>query len=156
MSNHPTSLGLPECERSTRCGRVQRLLGVIAISLVAASGCGLGQSALLPQKSVQIIRGKDSAGAIVELEKRGDDLTAARVIDVVLGTGEGDIISTTDRRVDFAIEFPAGPTITYVGQRAEDGALHDITVTGTWLQHPRGVFGADSGTWRAPSLTSDG
>ena len=136
--------------------RHRNAIALACLSLVVIAGCGFHSSASRSAASVEIISGKDSAGAIVELEKRGDDLTRARVIDVVLGTGEAEIISTTDRRVEFTIMFPAGATITYVGQRAEDGALDDITVTGTWLQHPRGVFGADSGTWRAPSLNSDG
>ena len=110
---------------------------------------------MLPQSSVEIISGKDSAGATIELEKRGDDLTAARVIDVVLGTGEGEIISTTDGNIEFTIEFPAGATITYRGQRAETGAPEYVVLSGTWRQHPGGVFGEDFGTWEA-TLSASG
>ncbi len=154
MFNHPTSFRLPDCGRGRPCDR--RVLAIVAVSLVAASGCGSGQSALLPQASVEIIRGKDSAGAIIELEKWGDDLTQARVIDMVLGTGEAEIISDEDGYIEFTIDFPGGAAITYRGRQADAGELDDVMLSGTWRQHPGGVFGADSGTWEAPSQVGDG
>jgi len=116
MFNHDTSFGFPDYERGKRCDR--RVLAIVAVSLVVASGCGSGQSGLLPQASVEIIRGKDSAGATIELEKRGDDLIRARVIDIVLGTGEAEIISDENGNIEFTIDFPGGAAITYGGRQA--------------------------------------
>ncbi len=147
MSNHGMSFGFPECGCRVRRGRCT--LSIVTLSLVVACGCGSGGSAILPQVSVEIIRGKDSAGAIIELEKRGDDLTHARVIDVVLGTGEAEIISTTDGRVEFTIDFPAGATITYLGSIQPPSASSAQAVAGTWTQHAEGIFGEDTGTWEA-------
>jgi hypothetical protein len=98
---------------------------------------------------VEIIQGKDSAGATIELEKRGDEFAEVRVIDVVLGTGEAEVISDIDGHVEFTIDFPGGAAITYRGQQAGTGALEDVMLSGTWYQHPGGVFGADFGTWEA-------
>ena len=123
------------------------------LSLVVASGCGSGQSALLPQASVEIIRGKDSAGATIELEKRGDDLTRARVIDVVLGTGEAEIISDANGHVEFTIDFPAGASVRYIGQLAHPDAPGAVTISGRWYLRSSGMFGVDTGTWRAPSVS---
>ena len=113
MSSHDSSCEFPDDGGSWGCDR--RVLAIVAVSLVVASGCGSGEYALLPQVPIEIIRGKDSAGATIELEKRGADLTAARVTDAVLGTGEAAIISITDDSIEFTIEFPAGSTITYLG-----------------------------------------
>ncbi len=104
---------------------------------------------LLPQASVEIIRGKDSAGATIELEKRGDDLTQARVIDVVLGTGEAEIISDQEGQIEFTIDFPGGAAITYRGQQTDAGELDELMLSGTWRQHSGGVFGEDSRRWEA-------
>ena len=150
MSNLATSFGFPDHGRGRRCYR-----RVLAVSLVVVSGCGSGQSALLPQASVEIIRGKDSAGATIELEKRGDDLTQARVIDVVLGTGEAEIISTTDGAVEFTIDFPSGTAITYSGRQVDTATPEDVVFSGTWRQHPGGVFGEDFGTWDVRSQLDD-
>ena len=148
MSKNATSFRFSECERGGRC--VRRVLAVVAVSLVVACGCGSGSIAFLPQTSVEIIRGKDSAGAIIELEKRGDHLTAARVIDVVLGTGEAEIISDQEGQIEFTIDFPAGATIVYVGTVQDPGASSIRVIAGTWTQQSAGVFGEDTGTWRAP------
>lgn len=153
MSNHPTTLGRPHYGHGRPCDR--RIFAIAAVALVVASGCGTGRSALLPRASVEIIRGTDSAGATIELEKRGDDLTQARVIDVVLGTAEAEIIATTDRSVEFTIEFPGGVAITYRGQRVDTAAPGDVILSGTWRQHPGGVFAGDFGTWAAQSQTDD-
>ncbi len=149
MSNHAMSFGFADYGRSRRCDG--RVLAIVAVSLVVASGCGSGESALLPQASVEIISGKDSAGATIELEKRGDDLTAARVIDGVLGTGESEIISTTDGGVEFTIEFPAGATITYTGNMLDAGPDNLLQIDGLWLQRAKGIFGTDAGTWSVSS-----
>ncbi len=149
MSNHHTGFGFPDHGRGGRC--IRWTSAIASLVLVVASGCGSGQSALLPQASVGIIRGKDSAGATIELEMRGDDLTAARVIDVVLGTGEGEIISTTDRSFEFTIEFPAGATITYFGTLRPRSAPSAQEIAGTWAQHADGIFGEDTGVWNARS-----
>ena len=147
MFNHDTSLGLSDHGYGGRCDR--RVLATVVVSLVAASGCGSGQRASLPQASVEIIRGKDSAGATIELEKRGDDLTRARVIDVVLGTGEAEIISYEDGQLEFTIDFPVGATISYLGAIQDNGASSALTISGTWKQHSAGIFGEDAGTWEA-------
>ena len=122
---------------------------LVCLSLIAAPGCGLDDAASRSGASVEIIQGSDSAGAIIELEKRGVDLARARVTDLVLGTGEAEIISGNDGYVEFTIHFPVGVAITYRGQQtyADTG----LTASGTWHQHPGGVFGGDSGTWQAPS-----
>ncbi len=147
MSNHDTSIGFPGCGRAWRPSRW--VLTALAVSLVVVTGCGSGQSALLPQASVEIIRGKDSAGAIIELEKRGDELKRARVIDAVLGTGEAEIISDKDGHVEFTIPFPAGATITYFGTVQDTGVSSAQAIAGTWTQHSAGIFGEDTGTWEA-------
>ncbi len=123
--------------------------------LVFPSGCGFSRSAPRSEVPVEIIRGRDSAGATIELEKRGDDLTRARVIDVVLGTGEAEIISTTDGGVEFTIDFPGGAAITYSGRQADTRDLDNVMLSGTWRQHPGGVFGEDFGTWDARSRLDD-
>jgi len=150
MSDHINNLESPGRRRSGRCDwRV--LAAIVVVSLVVTTGCGSDQSALFPQASVDIIRGKDSAGATIEVEKRGNDLTVARVIDTVLGAGEGEIISRDDGDFEFTVHFPAGATITYVGLRDDDGAPEKVQLSGTWQQQPSGVFGADRGVWGAPS-----
>ncbi len=133
-------------------GRHRCVVTFACLSLMAGPGCGFSDGASRSGGAVEIIQGKDSAGATIELERRGNDLTRARVIDVVLGTGEAEIISDKDARVEFTIDFPGGATITYRGQQAEARALEDVMLSGTWHQHPGGVFGADFGTWEAPSL----
>ena len=117
------------------------------LSLVVAFGCGFNGDAPRSGASVEIIQGKDSAGAAIELEKRGDDLTRARVIDVVLGTGAAEIISDEDGHIEFTIDFPAGATITYVGAVQDPGASSAQAIAGTWTQHSAGIFGEDTGTW---------
>ncbi len=125
------------------------IASLACLSLTLGPGCGLRDASSHSGVSVEVIKGKDSAGAIIELEKRGDDLTRARVIDVVLGTGEAEIISDEDGYIEFTIDFPGGAAITYRGQQADAGALEDVTLSGTWRQHPGGVFGEDFGTWEA-------
>lgn len=149
MPYHDTNFGFPDYGRGRWCDRW--VLTIVAVSLVVASGCGSGVNALLPQTSVEIIRGKDSAGATIELEKRGDNLTQARVIDVVLGTGDAEIISTADGVLEFTIEFPAGATISYVGAIQDNGDSSALAISGTWTQHSAGIFGEDAGTWHAPT-----
>ena len=117
------------------------------LSIVVASGCGFSGDAPRSGTSVDIIQGKDSAGATIELEKLGDDLTRARVIDVILGTGEAEIISDKDGHVEFTIDFPAGATITYVGTVQSPTASSARAIAGTWTQHSAGIFAADTGTW---------
>ena len=153
MSNHDTSFGLSDHGHGIRCDRW--VLAIVAVSLALASGCGLGQSVLLPKTSIQIISGKDSAGAIIELEKRGDDFTRARVIDVILGTGVAEIMSDKNGHVEFTIDFPAGATITYFGTVQDPGASSAQAIAGTWTQHSVGIFGSDYGTWSATAGTTD-
>ena len=122
----------------------------IACTLVLVfigTGCG-ADPLVLSGDHIEILVGKDSAGAVIEIEKRGSELVRARVADVVLGTGEAEILPVGINEVSFMIEFPAGVTISYVGAPVEitNDAFGDIT--GTWIQHPDGIFGADTGTWR--------
>ena len=82
-------------------GRHYRSAATFAcLSLIAAPGCGLGDATSRSEASVEIVRGKDSAGAIVELERRGSRLTNARVIDIVLGRGEGEITQNAKDQVE--------------------------------------------------------
>lgn len=118
--------------------------------LVAGPGCGFDSIVLRSEPPVEILRGTDSAGATIELEKWGSNLTRARVVDVVLGTGEAEIISDGGG-IEFTIDFPAGAAITYRGWQTDAGKLDDVILSGTWRQHPGGIFGADFGTWEAPS-----
>ena len=147
MSNHATNFRFPECGRGGY--GVRRVVAVV--SLVVACGCRSGSIAFLPLASVEIITGKDDAGATIELEKRGDELTAARVIDVILGTGEAEIVSNDNVHIEFTIDFQAGVAITYRGRTADSGNPGDVTISGTWHQHAGGVFGGDFGTWEAQS-----
>jgi hypothetical protein len=139
--------GLVECEHRSRLR--SRVLAVGGMLLVAGSGCGFDSTVLRSEPPVEILRGTDSAGATIELEKRGDDLTAARVIDVVLGTGEAEIISDKDGYIEFTIGFPAGATITYFGTVQDPGVSSAQAIAGTWRQHSAGIFGEDTGTWEA-------
>ena len=150
MSDHDTNLGFPDYGRGWRVDK--RLITVVAVSLTFASSCGLSQNTMLPQASVEIISGKDIAGAIIEPQNRGDDLTAARVIDVVLGTAETEIMSDANGNLEFTIEFPVGATITYVGSIKPRSASSAQEVAGTWTQQAEGIFGEDTGTW---SVTAD-
>ena len=151
MSQHDTSPQLSDHRRSRRCDR--GALVAVAVSLLVASGCGAGPGALFPQTSIEIITGKDSAGATIELEKRGADFAAARVIDGMLGTGEGEIIPTTDGGIEFTIEFPAGATITYLGSVQSPSTSRAQAVAGTWVQHAEGIFGEDTGTWETAAYS---
>lgn len=102
------------------------------------------------------MRGKDSAGALIELYKQETGFTAAKVIDVILGTAEAEIISTTSDQIEFTIRFPAGVSITYVGTIQYDDASFDKIITGTWTQIATGIFGEDTGTWSALGVTLRG
>ena len=81
--------------------------------------------------------------------------TAARVTDVVLGVAEAEVVVTQDGQIEFTIDFPGGATITYCGRQVNAGAPDKLNLSGTWHQHPGGIFGADFGTWEAPSLRHD-
>ncbi len=129
-------------------------LPMVLLLLVLPGGCGRGAVGSSTEPSAHVIQGKDSAGAIAELEKQGNDLARARVIDLVLGTGEAVISSGADGYIEFTVDFPAGVAITYHGQRAATEELVGVTISGTWEQHPRGVFGSDFGTWEAPTSPS--
>ena len=129
---------------------------ILSLSLlIAASGCGLDWIGTWLAPPAEILHGRDSAGAAIELEKRGEELTRARVADAVLGTGEAEIISDADGQIEFTVDFPAGVVITYRGRQADATAFDDGVVSGTWRQHPGGVFGTDLGTWEAGGVPSD-
>ena len=133
--------------------RLHRLFGVTfawLVLLVFPSGCGFDGGTPRSVVPVAIIRGNDSAGATIELEKRGVELSRARVIDVVLGTGEAEIISDEDGNVEFTIPFPAGATITYVGTARPASASSTDQIAGIWRQHADGIFAEDEGTWSTP------
>jgi len=112
-------------------------------------GCGGIAHHQAKRAPAQIINGMDSAGAVMALETRGDEFTTARVIDVVLGSAESEIRSDEDGRLEFTINFPGGAAITYRGRQDDAGEGDDVLLSGTWRQHPGGVFGEDSGTWEA-------
>ena len=108
-------------QRRRSSGLHRSAIAFACLAPVVAAGCGLRTFASRSSVSVEIIRDKDSAGATIELEKRGDDLTRARVIDIVLGTGEAEIISDDNGNIEFPIDFPGGAAITYGGRRADAG-----------------------------------
>lgn len=110
----------------------QCVVTFVCLSLVVGPGCGFSDGASRSGAPVEIIRGKDSAGAIIELEKRDADLTAARVIDVALGTGEAEIISDEEGQIEFTIDFPSGASVRYVGQLAHPGTPDAVTISGRW------------------------
>ena len=120
---------------------------IVYVAIVLAPGCGLNESDSLSDATVEFISGKDSAGATVELEKRGTEFTRARVIDVVLGTAEAVILLDDEDRIAFTIDFPTGASLTYVGTIQEMDGSSTQFVAGIWTQNDEGIFGADSGTW---------
>ena len=140
-----------DSRRRRSSGLRRSAIAFACLAPVVVAGCGLRASASRSSASVEIIRGKDSAGATIELEKRGDVLTRARVIDIVLGTGEAEIISDDNGKFEFTIDFPGGAAISYRGRQTYGGELNEVMFSGTWRQHPGGVFGEDFGTWQAQS-----
>jgi len=87
----------------------------------------------------------------VELEERNREIVRARIIDEVLGTGEAPVVRVGDGHIEFAIDFPAGATITYRGRLAKSDRPDKVLVAGTWDQQAGGIFGSDSGVWAAPA-----
>ena len=129
----------------------RRLAGILGSLLVLIGpGCGSDDARSLLLGPVEVLRGRDSAGAVVELETRMGNPTAARVTDVVLGVAEAKVVATQDGQIEFTVDFPAGATITYVGTVQGPGASSSRTIAGTWMQHSAGIFAEDTGTWRAP------
>lgn len=131
------------------------VLRTACLALVLVAGCAVVPPILRAGAPVEIIRGTDSAGAVIELEKQGTDFVAARVIDVVLGTGEGEIVSTPEGIVEFTIEFPAGATITYRGSVSPQHTSSTLALRGSWAQLAGGIFAEDSGTWAVTSQISN-
>ena len=120
--------------------------------LLAIIGTGCGVDLLgLPGIATEILIGKDSAGAVVEIEKQGTDLVRARVIDIVLGTGEAMVVPGDNNTISFTVRFPAGAIITYLGihNAAADGENLE-SIRGTWTQENSGIFEEDNGTWDIP------
>ena len=140
-----------DSRRRRSSGLHRNAIAFACLTPVVVAGCGFGSPASRSSASVEIIRGKDSAGATIELEKWGDDLIRARVIDIVLGTGEAEIISDENGNIEFTIDFPGGAAITYGGRQAYAEEPNEVMFSGTWRQHPGGVFGPDVGTWEAPT-----
>ena len=62
----------------------------------------------------------------------------------------GAVSMTYEGQIEFTIDFPAGATIVYVGTVQDPGASSIRVIAGTWTQQSAGVFGEDTGTWRAP------
>ncbi|MFQ5462655.1 MAG: hypothetical protein ACE5E5_08520 [Phycisphaerae bacterium] len=124
-------------------------LAVACSTCLIGPACGLNAGHQAKHAPAQIIKGRDSAGAAIELEKRGDQFTTARVFDLVLGTGQSEIHSDEDGSLEFTIDFPGGTAITYRGRQVHADEADDVLLSGTWRQHPGGVFGEDIGTWEA-------
>lgn len=138
----------------TRC-RWQAIATFACLLLVGYSGCGLQVTASRSSALLETIQGKDSAGATIELERHGDNLRRARVVDVVLGAAEAEIHSAASGAVEFTVAFPGGASITYQGQRSVAGASEGLMISGTWHQHADGLFAADSGIWEASATVND-
>ena len=118
----------------------------LCLLAIIGTACGVEPLAgALEGKAVLV--GKDSAGAVVEIEKRGTELVRARVADTVLGTGEAEVSLDGTDQLAFTIAFPAGAVITYVGTLTETGGLGPQAIAGTWTQHAGGIFAMDTGTW---------
>ena len=153
MTDHdsnPHGLAKHRTRRSWRA-----IMNFVCLSLAGYSGCGLHYTAPRSSASLETIQGKDSAGATIELERRGYNLRRARVVDVVLGTAEAEILSAASGAVEFTVAFPGGASITYQGQRAVAGAPEGLMISGTWHQHAGGLFAADSGIWEASATVND-
>jgi len=96
--------------------------------------------------------GKDSAGAVVELHRLDTGFTAAKVVDVILGAGEAEIIFTSSNQIEFTIYFPAGVSITYVGTFQYDEHSFVYTVEGIWTQKATAIFGEETGGWEVSTI----
>ena len=108
----------------------------------------------IPAASIltETLTGKDSAGATIEIEKPGAELVRARVLDVVLGTGETLGSASSDGQIAFTIAFPAGVQISYEGIMSDTRDSGSPIITGTWVQHSAGLFGEDRGTWSVATV----
>ena len=126
------------------------LIALLVASSVYGLGCEVAFLGRAPDGAVEIARGKDSAGAIIELLKQGDGVIRARVTDLVLGTGEAEVTSGDEGAVEFLIRFPLGVAISYVGVIRDAAAPGVFVIEGTWQQHAEGLFGADGGEWTIP------
>ena len=131
--------------------RASRWWTLFAVAALFEAGCTGTFTGVTPPPDTETLRGTDSAGATIEIEKRGELFLRARVIDVVLGAGEAPATISGNGRVQFTIGFPAGATISYEGSFADPDSGSPALV-GTWVQHSGGIFGPDRGTWTATSV----
>ena len=126
-----------------------------AASALLAAGCGLGLTGTTANET-QSVTGQDSAGATVTWKFREGRLVEADAADVILGVASTSATTQDGDAIEFRLDFPAGATITCYGIVSPSPAGNGIVVSGTWLQHSGGIFGADSGTWRAPIQPTPG
>jgi hypothetical protein len=125
--------------------RLAQCAACASISFVIVAGCP-AQSLRSGEGVGGVLTGTDSAGAIVEITKRGDSLTTARVSDVILGEGEAQVILSA-QGLSFSIAFPAGATITYAADMPDVESSTPAIIEGRWVQHADDIFGEDAGTW---------
>lgn len=144
---------VPARPTGRRCWNVA---GLACLLIAFCPSCGGDGAGFGPGASPQVFRGRDSAGATVELEMRADLITRAHVVDVVLGAADAEILSQTPRNLEFTIVFPAGATVTYIGSIEEANGVTPQNVAGTWTQHAEGIFGEDAGRWQAAADTLAG
>ncbi len=123
---------------------------IAALLTTAGAGCTSGDRSWLGVQEVLI--GEDSAGAIVELRRVGEVFARARVTDMVLGSAEAEISLSGVNEISFTVKFPVGATVTYVGTVEEFSASDATVIAGNWTQHTSGIFGPDTGTWKASSV----
>jgi hypothetical protein len=115
------------------------------VLLITSTGCLVAPFEATESK-VEVLSGTDSAGATIEITTQKGRPTSARVRDIVLGEGEAEVTQSA-AGLAFTIAFPAGATITYTADFADAyGTVPDM-LKGVWVQHARGIFGQDAGTW---------
>lgn len=117
----------------------------LIFTICLALACGPAEPA-----SDTVVRGSDSAGAIVELVVEDGRFESARVLDTVLGAAEAKVEAPQPGGVQFTIHFPNGATILYAGQRTAPSVQDALSATGRWYQLPSGLFGPERGTWQVP------
>ena len=121
----------------------------VSSAFLVGLSCGFSANRRGAGDTTQLLSGTDSAGATIEIEVYASGSARARVIDGVLGVAETHVEERSPTRISFEAHFPAGAVVIYEGERVITLIASPDTIRGVWRQLPRGVFGADLGTWEA-------